>query len=157
VARLRARKPTIWEKVWRSSLARALGKLASFKVRDAKVPANRATEVAIATSAESLFTSLDKDTRHRLGDVPAVLRALEDRAKAARQQIVALDESLADLERDPARESTRERQEALVAECRAARNAAEFRLTEVVTALETLRLDLLRLHAGVGSVESITL
>jgi serine/threonine-protein kinase len=121
------------------------------------VPADRATELAIAMSAESLFASLGKDTRQLLGDVPAVLRALEERAKSARQQMARLDASLADLERNPARQSTRERHESLVAECRATRGAAESRLTEVVTALETLRLDLLRLHAGIGTVESITL
>jgi serine/threonine-protein kinase len=155
--RLRTGAPSIWERFWRSGMARALSKLASFTVRNATVPADRATELAIAMSAESLFASLGKDTRQLLGDVPAVLRALEDRAKSARQQMARLDASLADLERNPARQSTRERHESLVAECRAARGAAESRLTEVVTVLETLRLDLLRLHAGMGTVESITL
>jgi eukaryotic-like serine/threonine-protein kinase len=155
--RLRSGNPSTWARFWRGALARVLGKLASFKLTDAQIPADRATELAIAMSAESLFASLGKDTRQLLGDVPAVLRALEDRAKSARQEMARLDASLADLERNPARQSTRERHESLVAECRAARGAAESRLTEVVTVLETLRLDLLRLHAGMGTVESITL
>lgn len=46
--------------------------------------------------------------------------------------------------------------ESLRAEVRAARDAAEKRLSEAVAALETIRLELLRLHAGAGSVESMT-
>ena len=37
-----------------------------------------------------------------------------------------------------------------------ARDSADARLSEVVEALETIRLELLRLHAGSGSVESMT-
>ena len=43
-----------------------------------------------------------------------------------------------------------------MSDLRAARVKAEARLAEVVTALETLRLDLLRLRAGAGSVDGIT-
>ena len=55
-----------------------------------------------------------------------------------------------------ARTATLDKQETLVAELRQARGSAEKRLADVVTALETLRLDLLRLRAGRGSPESIT-
>src|SRR5437762_1042208 len=87
---LRDGKPTMWAKFWNGSFARALGAVASFKLRDAKVPVDRATELAIAMSAEALFTSLPKETRQQLGDVPAVLHVLEERAKSARQQIARL-------------------------------------------------------------------
>jgi hypothetical protein len=43
-----------------------------------------------------------------------------------------------------------------VAELTAARDAARARLGEAVAALETIRLDLLRLRAGAGSVDRIT-
>ena len=36
------------------------------------------------------------------------------------------------------------------------RQTAEERLREAVTALETVRLNLLRMHAGVGTVQSVT-
>lgn len=38
----------------------------------------------------------------------------------------------------------------------AARDAAKSRLTQAVTALEAIRLELLRLTAGSGSVETLT-
>jgi hypothetical protein len=44
----------------------------------------------------------------------------------------------------------------LIADLRTARTAAELRLREVVTALENLRLDLLRLSAGAGGAEGVT-
>jgi hypothetical protein len=49
-----------------------------------------------------------------------------------------------------------EQRHALVGELETAREAARARLGEVVAALETIRLDLLRLRAGVGSVAGIT-
>jgi hypothetical protein len=48
------------------------------------------------------------------------------------------------------------RQEALVADLGAQRNVADARLGELVSALENVRLDLLRLRSGGGTVEGIT-
>ncbi|MBM4184115.1 MAG: hypothetical protein FJ207_07780 [Gemmatimonadetes bacterium] len=48
------------------------------------------------------------------------------------------------------------RREALIDDLHRAREAADRRRTEVVAALEAIRLQLLRLHAGVGSVEGMT-
>jgi hypothetical protein len=47
-------------------------------------------------------------------------------------------------------------QSELLRDLDAARAQAEQRLAEVVTALETLRLNLLRLRAGAGGIESVT-
>jgi hypothetical protein len=49
-----------------------------------------------------------------------------------------------------------ERRDALERDLAAARDAAKQRLADAVTALETIRLDLLRLTAGAGSVEGLT-
>ena len=48
------------------------------------------------------------------------------------------------------------RRDALLDEVRRTRDAAQERLSDAVAALETIRLDLLRLHAGAGDVASIT-
>jgi hypothetical protein len=49
-----------------------------------------------------------------------------------------------------------ERRDALDREVALSRNAAKQRLADAVTALETIRLDLLRLTAGAGGVDSLT-
>ena len=49
-----------------------------------------------------------------------------------------------------------EKRDALERDLAAARDAAKQRLADAVTALETIRLDLLRLTAGAGSVEGLT-
>jgi serine/threonine-protein kinase len=44
----------------------------------------------------------------------------------------------------------------MAADLQTARDGAQQRLTEAVSALETIRLELLRMHAGAGSVVSMT-
>jgi hypothetical protein len=95
--------------------------------------------------------------RRQLGDVPAVLLALKQRATSTREQLAALDESIGMAERASGRESMKAKQDEVLSDLRSARLRAESRMSDVVTALETIRLDLLRLQAGVGSVEHITL
>jgi exonuclease VII small subunit len=85
------------------------------------------------------------------------LHDLEAHARAIRSRIEDLDASLAEAQRGPARAVATNRQDALVADLTDARERAQVRLEQIVTALENLRLDLLRLRAGGGSVEGITL
>jgi serine/threonine-protein kinase len=153
---LREGRGSLWSKIWGGGAGRALGRIASINLGQRAVPAERATELAIAMSAEGLYTSLPKELRQSLGDVPEVLRGLEGRARAIRARIAELDATLVEAQRQPARAHTEDRQSALVSDLRATRADAETRLSDAVTALETLRLDLLRLHAGAGNPESIT-
>jgi hypothetical protein len=83
-----------------------------------------------------------------------VLRELEARARVVRARIESLDAALAEAQRKGGRSS--ERQIALVADLQASRTVAEQSLADVVTALENLRLDLLRLRAGAGTADGIT-
>jgi hypothetical protein len=144
-------------KFWEGPVGRFLGRIACWKLRGKSVATERATEVAIAMSAEDMFGALPKEMRRQLGDVPAVVLALRQRATATREQLASLDESIVLAERSGARESAKEKQQAVLADLRDARQKAETRMADVVTALETIRLDLLRLQAGVGSVEHVTL
>jgi serine/threonine-protein kinase len=155
--RLRENTDPRLARFWEGPVGRFLGRVAAWKVRGKTVATDRATEVAIAMSAEDMFAALPKDMRRQLGDVPAVLRALRQRATSAREQLASLDDSIVVAERAPARAASKQKQEALVADLRSARQQVDGRMSEVVTALETIRLDLLRLQAGVGSVEHITL
>jgi len=153
--RFRSGDGPLWAKLWRSKFAKWLGRVAATNLRDRAIPAERATELKIAMSAESLFQSLPKPLRESLGDVPAVLRGLQERAHATREQIAKLDAVFAP-GADDARAHAIDKREALAGDVKKARVAAEARLAELVTALENVRLDLLRLQAGVGSPASIT-
>jgi len=153
--RLRTGEGPAWATFWRSKFGKWLGRVAATNLRDRAVPADRPTELKIAMSAESLFQSLSKPLRESLGDVPAVLRGLQERAHATREQIAKLDAVFASGTGD-AREHAGDKREALAGDVKKSRAVAEARLAELVTALETVRLDLLRLQAGIGSTESIT-
>ena len=153
-SRLRQAKPTMVMKLLNGRIGRGLARLAGYKLGERSVPANRPTELAIAMTAEGLFRDLPTETRRSLGDVPEVLHGLEAHARAARARIEQLDAAIAEAQGGSGRAADRE--DALVRDLRATRAAAERRLGDVVTALESLRLDLLRLRAGAGSVEGIT-
>jgi len=81
---------------------------------------------------------------------------LEAQARAARARITELDLALGEAQRQTGRAGVSARQESLVVDLQLERQRADERLSQVVTALENLRLDLLRLHAGAGSAEGIT-
>jgi eukaryotic-like serine/threonine-protein kinase len=155
--RLRRGTGSLWSKMWSGPVGKQLAQLASIKLGDRAVLADRPTEMAIAMSAEAMFATFPKELRESLGDVPKVLHDLEAHARAIRSRIEDLDASLAEAQRGPARAVATNRQDALVADLTDARERAQVRLEQIVTALENLRLDLLRLRAGGGSVEGITL
>jgi eukaryotic-like serine/threonine-protein kinase len=136
---------------------RWLFRLAGFRLgkREVAPAANRPTELAIGHAAEALFAALNKDTRRALGDLPEAVRRLERRAREIRARVDELDATIAEAKSGRAGSGSEQRH-ALVGELETAREAARARLGEVVAALETIRLDLLRLRAGVGSVAGIT-
>lgn len=125
----------------------------------------RPTEMAIGMAADRLFEELPRDQRKQFAELPGVVRALEAHAERMRQRLRELDGILHDVARGGGSEgrdtaasvaSVGEKRSSLAGDLRGAREAAEQRLAEVVAALETIRLELLRLHAGVGSVEGMT-
>jgi eukaryotic-like serine/threonine-protein kinase len=142
---------------WDGRVGQWLMRVASWKLRGRQIPANRPTEVAIAMTVESLFDALPKATRENLGDVPAVVRTLQAHAEEARARIGVLDAATDQAEPRSPRAETNARADALAADVGAARQQAERRLAELVTALDTIRLDLLRLQAGIGTPTSVTL
>jgi eukaryotic-like serine/threonine-protein kinase len=153
--RLRRGTGSKWAAFWGGAKGRALAQLAASGLGERATIGDRPTELAIAMSAEALHARLPRDIRASVGDVPAVLRALEAQARKARARIEELDAAVGEALRGKSGVASAQ-QEALVAGLRAARGDAEERLSELVAALETLRLDLLRLSAGAGSVDGIT-
>ena len=103
----------------------------------------RATESALGVAVSELFAALPKSYREQLAELPATVEALEARAAEARAEadvVAALAPSgSADADALEAR-----------------RSAAAAQLAESVAALEGIRLDLLRLHAGASDLAPLT-
>lgn len=138
-------KPGLRDRLWRSKLgawvARRLG--APERSQLAGASAFRATEAALGVAASELFAALPKEWREQLADLPAMVAVLEARAAEARADI--------DVVAAMAPTGTAD------AEVLAARRAAaSARLADSVAALEGIRLDLLRLHAGAGDLAPLT-
>ncbi|MBA3917111.1 MAG: hypothetical protein C0516_00830 [Gemmatimonas sp.] len=122
----------IRDRLWNSRvgtwLSRKLG--APSRSRALEAGGFRATEVALGVAAQDLYEALPSAQREALSDLPAALAALEAEAADARAAVALLEG--------------------------AAREAAAQRLSRAVAALETLRLDLLRLHAGSTDLSPLT-
>ena len=140
-----------WAKVWHGRIGRlafVLGRrLMGGGVRGSAMT-HRATELSLGMAAESLFESLPKATRAALGDLPSLLHRLQDDAQGLRRRYEVMQESLAGAG-DAVGSETH-------AALRADRDALHEKLGTAVGALETIRLDLLRLHAGSGTIEGLT-
>jgi serine/threonine-protein kinase len=109
---------------------------------------HRATELSLGLAAEQLYETLPRESRESLGDLPEVLDRLQRDAQALRKRYGELQETLvASSDREGTKEYT---------ELRGTRDAVHVKLGEAVSALETIRLELLRLHAGSASVEGLT-
>jgi serine/threonine-protein kinase len=135
----------IRERLWNSRvgewLARRLGAPERSKLAGAS--AFRATEAALGVAASELFAALPKAYREQLAELPAIVAALEARAAGARADV----DVLAALAPSGSVDA-----EVLAAR----RQAATAHLAESVAALEGIRLDLLRLHAGASDLVPLT-
>jgi eukaryotic-like serine/threonine-protein kinase len=119
------------------------------------VPAGEPTEVALASAIDDLFDQLPRDVRTRFKDVHAVIRRLESDAATLRKRDMKLSDALARVEMH-APSTSRNDQDRLREELESARAAARTRLATTVSAIESVRLDLLRLQVGVGSPDDLT-
>ena len=143
-------------KFWNSRLGKLFEKIARFGLKPRAVPAeltHRPTELAIGIAADSLFGSLPKEQRKELKELPSVLERLQHDAAAMRETVDQLSQALAMLGDAGRPDTERDR---LRAELTAQRDAAAARMAAAVSALESLRLNLLRLKAGMGSVGELT-
>jgi len=96
-------------------------------------PAPERTEVFVAAAVSDLFARLPRQLQDRFGGVPHVIRRLETEAEVLRK-----------------------RQESSAPASLEARARIRERLATTVAALESLRLDMLRLESGVGTPDDLT-
>lgn len=135
----------IRDRLWNSRigawLARRLG--APDRSRLAGASAFRATEAALGVAASELYAALPTAYQEQLNELPAIVTALEARAAEARASV----ELLAGMAPSGS----------LGADVLAARkHQAAQHLADSVAALEGIRLDLLRLHAGTNDLAPLT-
>ena len=141
-----------WAKVWNGRIGRLAFALARRLVghRPAQTAVtHRATELSLGMAAEELFESLPHETRRALGALPGIVRRLQEDAQALRQRQDDLQDAL--VSAGEAAGSSPD-----YADVRSLRDRVQAQLGETVVALETIRLNLLRLHAGSATVESLT-
>jgi serine/threonine-protein kinase len=144
--RLRAWWQTgIRDRLWNSKVGAWLAKRLGAPERSRAVGAGafRATEAALGVAASELYAALPEAFRDQLDDLPATVAALEARAAGARAEL-ELVAAMA-----PAGSSG-------AAALEQRRKAAASQLSESVAALEGIRLDLLRLHAGASDLAPLT-
>ncbi len=108
----------------------------------------RPTEMALGLAVDELFAALPKAYREHLADLPAVVRSLEAHAEAARARVDEIAALMSIGGSQPAATQA--------GTLMANRDAAKAELAKSVAALETVRLDLLRLHGGAGDLRPIT-
>jgi hypothetical protein len=99
------------------------------------------TEVALGRATDALFEALPKQLRRELREVPATTRRLEADASALRESLDKYDDLLSRSDD---------------AAMRARRDNAAAQLAQTVTALENIRLGLLRLQLGAAPVAQVT-
>ena len=147
-----------WLKVLRSRVGKWLFKLGGLGLERqvlAGGAAHRSTEMAISIAADRLFEGLSKTMKRELQGLPGTIGKLESDAQEMRQQVEELSALLAEIGDDPGRVGAEDR-DVLRVDLETTRDEAQSRMTEAVSALEKIRLGLLRMHAGDGSVESVT-
>ena len=137
-------------KFWRSRVGKFLVKLVGMGVTKPAAPlraTHRPTEMQISLAATALYERLPKNEQATLGDVPTILRELESDARRLWQAIDDLGE---------AEFAAVEAGQSLPEDLLHVKEAAEKGHAEAIAALETIRLSLLRMTAGSGSVSRLT-
>jgi serine/threonine-protein kinase len=140
-----------WSKIWQGrigKLAFSIGRKMLGRHAPAAAMTHRATELSLGMAAEQLYESLPAASRKALGDLPALLARLQNDAQSLRKRYDALQEALADSGDGTASDDH--------ADLRETRDIIHGKLGDAVGALETIRLNLLRLHAGSATVQSLT-
>ncbi len=145
---------SFWKGKWGSRIARLVG----IGLKPAERPMLGMpvlTEIALGRATDHLFQALPKSARRELAALPETVRRLEGDASRLRESITALDDQLAAFERggDAIRGDAGH---LLQDDVLAARALASDRLVATVSALESIRLDLLRLQMGSAPIESVT-
>ncbi|MEO7085914.1 MAG: serine/threonine-protein kinase [Gemmatimonadaceae bacterium] len=140
-----------WAKIWRGRIGKAAfsvaARLLGNRVR-ATAMTHRPTELSLGMAAEQLFQGLPAETRRALGDLPSVLKRLQDDAQKLRKRYEEIQNAISDARLEASDPEN--------ADILRTRDEMHEKISAAVGALETIRLNLLRLHAGSGTVGGLT-
>ena len=134
------RRLDFWNGKWGERLARLAG-IGLKRAAIAPTSLVQHTEIALGRATDALFEALPKKLRRDLKAVPATVRRLETDASMLRESLDKLDDLLSKGE-DSALQHRRD--------------LANERLSTTVTALENIRLGLLRLQLGSAPIAQVT-
>lgn len=125
-------KQGFWSRFWNGGLGRLVFAKATFGLKPASVAeAGGPTAVVLADAAEQMLRALPPGERERLDGLPDVIRELRVEAERARERMAIVPEG-------------------------AERHRASERLAIAVAALDAVRLDLVRLGAGLAPTGGLT-
>ena len=141
-----AEGPSWWDRLWGGRLGRWMVRLAGGGEGRALPAANEPTEVALGRAAEALFAALPAAEQRKFMAVPGILRQLEGDVQALRRQDQALTKALTEAAG----------RVDLVRDLESARKAGSAKLATALSALENLRIDLLRISAGQAAGPGLT-
>ncbi len=142
---------------WEGWGGRAISAVARLGVR-ARVAStsHRNTEAVLALAIGDLMKGLPAEVRRQFPEMPDVVSRLEEEAGVLRASLMNLEQSASQIMNTAASVGGAEERSAMAIELGARRDATKRRLADVGGALETIRLDLLRLNAGAGNVNALT-
>lgn len=146
------------EKFWNGPIGRGIVKLAGWRLVRRTAPEqtlHRPTEVALGEAAEALFRALPAAQRRDLAGLPAQVEFLTGQAQLMRRRVEELDDLIVRAAPDTLFGETHGG-DGGAAPLTEARVLWALRLRETVTLLESLRLGLLKLHAGSAVPETLT-
>ena len=141
---------------WKGRVGDWLFRVASIRLKRIALPSTaltaRPTELAVGAAVVSLYESLSRDAQRALPDLRRTVEGLEDDAQRMRELIDECDAAVEALEGASAVDGGAARIERV----QALRDRAAQRMRRAVAALETLRVDLLRLTAGTVAIDAVT-
>ena len=141
----------MWSRIWTGRIGASAFAVAQRRrgtVASVPVLTHRATELSLGMAAEQLYADLPKSSRIMLGDVPAQLHRLQHDATRLRRVIDEVQDAIIAAARD-----THSAQNSALTE---QRDQLQRRLQETVAAMESIRLSLLKLHAGSLTLDAFT-
>lgn len=143
---------------WKSKTGQFLSRLSGWRLKAQAAPdqvVHRATEVALGQAAEALYKALPSPQRKDLRQLPEQISYLSAQAAKMRARLEELDDLIAQADPETLYGS-RPAGDGGAAPLRAARDLWARQLHDTVAMLESLRLGLLRLHAGSVAADELT-
>ena len=156
--RLASRIASLSVSLWKGKWGARFAKIAGIGLKPAERPVLGMpvlTEIALGRATDHLYLALPKAARRELSALPETVRRLEGDASRLRESINALDNQLAAFDRGGDSLDDQQRCD-IEGQVRAARERSAERLSATVAALESIRLDLLRLQLGRAPIASVT-